>query len=101
MTQVLSKSQAYGMTMAIMTMIGLGFYFVFSAIQGDFGHLRRVEVQAEAAQLELELQALDAQVVDLKNKTNRLSDTYLDLDLLDEQARKILGFIRPDEIVIQ
>jgi cell division protein FtsB len=37
----------------------------------------------------------------LENKTLRLSDHYLDLDLLDQQARDILGFIRPDEIVIQ
>jgi cell division protein FtsB len=36
----------------------------------------------------------------LENKTLRLSESYLDLDLLDEQARNILGFIRPDEIVI-
>jgi len=101
MTQVLSKSQACGMAMIVLTMIGLGFYFVFAAIQGDFGHLRRIEVQAEATQLELELKALDVELADLKNRTKRLSDDYLDMDLLDEQARKILGYIRPDEIVIQ
>ncbi|MEO0343581.1 MAG: septum formation initiator family protein [Pseudomonadota bacterium] len=81
-------------------MIGLGLYFVFAAVQGDFGHLRRVEVQTEAAQLALELQSLDVEYADLQNRTRRLSDDFLDLDLLDEQARKILGFIRPDEIVI-
>jgi len=35
------------------------------------------------------------------NLTRRLSDTYLDLDLLDQHARSILGMIRADEIVIQ
>ncbi|MEM0977257.1 MAG: septum formation initiator family protein [Pseudomonadota bacterium] len=81
-------------------MLSLSLYFVFAAIQGDYGHLRRLEVQAEASQLEVELAALDAEVRDLTNRTERLSDNYLDLDLLDEQARKILGYIRPDEIVI-
>ena len=31
----------------------------------------------------------------------RMSDEYLDLDLLDEQARDILGQIRSDEVIIQ
>jgi cell division protein FtsB len=29
-----------------------------------------------------------------------MSDDYLDLDLLDERARKVLGMVRPNEIVI-
>jgi cell division protein FtsB len=37
----------------------------------------------------------------MENLTRRLSDNYLDLDLLDEQARDVLGMIRADEIVIQ
>ncbi|MGR3813148.1 MAG: septum formation initiator family protein, partial [Cognatishimia activa] len=31
----------------------------------------------------------------------RLSDDYLDLDLLDQQARSVLGLIRGDEMVIR
>jgi len=30
-----------------------------------------------------------------------VSDTYLDLDLLDEQARDVLGMVRADELVIR
>jgi len=30
-----------------------------------------------------------------------LSDEFLDLDLLDQQARDVLGMIRADEIVIR
>jgi cell division protein FtsB len=36
----------------------------------------------------------------MENLTHRLSDTYLDLDLLDERARNVLGLVRADEIVI-
>ena len=36
----------------------------------------------------------------MENKTRRLSDEYLDLDLLDEQARNVLGLIRPDEVIV-
>ena len=37
----------------------------------------------------------------MANLTHRLSDNYLDLDLLDQQARDVLGLIRADEIVIR
>jgi cell division protein FtsB len=32
--------------------------------------------------------------------TRRLSDEFLDLDLLDERARNVLGYKRPDEIML-
>jgi cell division protein FtsB len=37
----------------------------------------------------------------MQNRTKRLSDEYLDIDLLDEQAREVLGYVRADEVVIQ
>ena len=78
----------------------LAVYFVFSAIQGDYGVLRRAEYQAESNALRRNLEQLQISIALQENKTLRLSDHYLDLDLLDQQARDILGFIRPDEIVI-
>ena len=75
-------------------------YFAFAAVQGDFGVLKRAEIDAEAETLRAELTDLQAQVAFMENKTKRMSDDYLDLDLLDEQARNVLGLIRPDEIVI-
>ena len=81
-------------------MFSLGVYFLFASVQGDFGLFRRVEIEAEAATLAAERQRLAAEVAALENKTRRLSDTYLDLDLLDEQARDVLGLVRSDEIVL-
>ena len=79
----------------------LATYFVFSAIQGDYGVLRQAEYLSEKGALTLNLNQLQSSISLLENKTLRLSDHYLDLDLLDQQARDILGYIRPDEIVIQ
>ena len=45
--------------------------------------------------------ALQAERATIANKTRRLSTEHLDLDLLDEQARKVLGLGRPDEIIIR
>ena len=79
----------------------LAAYFIFSAIQGDYGILRRAAYQAEADELQQKLSTVQRSISQLENKTLRLSDHYLDLDLLDQQVRDVLGFIRPDEIVIQ
>ena len=79
----------------------LGLYFTFAAVQGDFGVFKRAEIDAEGRALTQELAILQMQVDQLENLTRRLSDTYLDLDLLDEQARDMLGMVRADEIVIR
>ena len=82
-------------------MIMLGLYFTFAAVQGDYGLFKRIEVNAEGDALRLELAELQAEVARMENLTARLSDNYLDLDLLDQQARDVLGMIRADEIVIR
>jgi cell division protein FtsB len=76
------------------------FYFTFAAVQGDFGVFRRVQIQAEKVTLTDERDRLEAEVLRMSNLTRRLSDEYLDLDLLDQQARDVLGLMRADEIVI-
>ena len=79
----------------------LSAYFTFAAVQGDYGLFRRVEISAEANVLRQTLDRLQTEIAASENLTRRLSDTYLDLDLLDQQARSVLGLLRPDEIVIR
>ena len=79
----------------------LGVYFTFAAVQGDYCMFRRVEIAAERDALSRNLAELKSKIGEMENLTRRLSDTYLDLDLLDQQARSILGMIRSDEIVIR
>lgn len=79
----------------------LSIYFTFAAVQGDYGLFRRVEIAAEAEVLKQDLARLQAEINRMENLIQRLSDSYLDLDLLDEQARSVLGMIRTDEIVIR
>lgn len=92
---------AIGSITFLTVMVLLGFYFAFAAIQGDYGVFRRAEVRAEADLLRAELATLSAEVARMENLARRLSEDYLDLDLLDQQARDVLGLIRSDEIVIR
>ena len=79
----------------------LGLYFAFAAVQGPSGILRRVQLEAETADLVAERDRLTAQVAEMRNLTRRLSDDYLDLDLLDERARDVLGLVRADELIVR
>ncbi|WP_319823464.1 FtsB family cell division protein [Thalassovita sp.] len=78
-----------------------GTYFTFAAVQGSYGVFRRAEITAESRALSRELARLNTEVARMENLTHRLSDEYLDLDLLDEQARSVLGLLRSDELVIR
>jgi cell division protein FtsB len=96
-----STRPSFGALIFFSVAFALSVYFTFAAVQGDFGLFRRVEFNAQAQDLRIELAQLEAEVQRMQNLTLRLSDTYLDLDLLDEQARSVLGLIRADEIVIR
>ncbi|MDR7124934.1 septum formation initiator family protein [Pseudotabrizicola sp. 4114] len=79
----------------------LGAYFTFAAVQGDYGVFRQVQIRAEAETLRIERDRLYEDLAKISNLTARLSDRYLDVDLLDEQVRDVLGYVRADEIVIR
>jgi len=79
----------------------LGVYFTFAAVQGDYGMFRRVAIDAEAATLAAERDRLASELSEMQNLTLRLSDDFLDLDLLDQQTRDVLGYMRADEIAIR
>lgn len=92
---------ALGGVLYFLLMFTAATYFAFAAVQGDFGVFRQVAIAAETAALVTERDALAREVAELGNRTRRLSDAYLDLDLLDEQARAVLGYVRADEVVIR
>lgn len=79
----------------------LGVYFTFAAVQGDYGMFARVAINAEGERLTAERDRLSAELADMQNLTLRLSDDYLDIDLLDQQTRDVLGYMRSDEIAIR
>ncbi len=98
-----SSRKAPGLTPLLISSVlfFLGAYFTFTAVQGDYGIFKRVQVEAEIIDLRAELDALEAEVALMHNKTRRMSDDFLDVDLLDQQAREILGLMRADEILIR
>ena len=91
----------YGMAIYTLVALSAAAYFAFSAVQGDLGVLQRLEIRAEIDQLEAERDRLQSDVARLRNLTARMSDGYLDLDLLDERARAVLGLMAIDDIAVR
>ena len=77
-----------------------GAYLMFAGVQGEFGLFRRIQLQADIAQLRDQRDRLATELAVIENRTRRLSDAFLDLDLLDQQARDVLGYVRADEVVL-
>lgn len=97
----MSQRLSISATIFYVLILLLCLYFAFAAVQGPSGLLRRIQIEAETAELAAERDALRAEVDRMQNLTRRLSDDYLDLDLLDEQAREVLGVLRSDEIILR
>ncbi len=95
------KKLSTSIAIALTLILGITAYFGFAAVQGDFGLLRRVELDAEKDALTRELAALNAEISIIRTQVRRLSDDNLDLDLLDQQARDILGLSRVDEVILR
>ena len=78
----------------------LALYFLIASFNGEFGVSAKYQFLAKEKILKKELDALKEETKAIKNKIRRLSDTSLDLELLDQQARKILGMIGKDELIV-
>lgn len=78
-----------------------GVYLTFAAVKGEYGLFNRIQIEADAEVLRAERDRLAADLRVIENRTRRLSDDFLDLDLLDQQARETLGYARADEIVLR
>ncbi|MEN8832185.1 MAG: septum formation initiator family protein [Pacificibacter sp.] len=95
------KRPSFAVLIYTAIIVALGGYFTFASVQGEYGLFRRIQIEAELDDLHAKSEILAAELDVMRNKTLRMSDGYLDLDLLDEQAREILGYVRADELVIR
>ena len=74
-------------------------YFSYVAIFGNNGLKSYIDLEFEIIELNNNFNSLEKIMHELEIKTSKLSNN-LDLDLLDEQSRTVLGLIRNDEIMI-
>ena len=69
-------------------------------LQRIVGLLAKAEFETEAAALSAELAGLKAETAELERHVTLLRPASLDPDMIDEEARRALNFIGPNEVVI-
>ena len=75
-------------------------YFIIASFNGEFGVSAKYHLLAKEKVLTDELNTINKETKKIKNRIKRLSNTSLDLELLDQQARIILGMIGEEELIV-
>lgn len=76
------------------------FYFFIFTIFGDKGLVKLFSLKEHIANKEITKQELANKMQAKKNLVDGMSPDSLDLDLVDEQSRKVLGYVGKNEVVI-
>jgi len=80
--------------------VALSLYFTYHAIYGARGLRREQTLKQEVAAKELELKKLQSERTSMERRTQGLRPDSIDPDMLEEQARKQLGYGKDGEKVI-
>ncbi len=75
-------------------------YFIMHSIMGDNGLLKMSALSSQVKVAKLQLQDLQKDRAAMETRAKLLRPDSLDLDMLDERARAMLGYTKPNEYVI-
>ena len=75
-------------------------YLAYNAVNGDLGLLPMRDAKRDIVQLHQELDEIRSERLNLENHTRLLRSESLDIDLLDELARSMLGVAHPEDKII-
>lgn len=86
----------------MMAVIGicLSFYFCYHLVAGQRGYLRLMTLEHRVAKVSAEYEANKAAREKLEKKVVMMRPGTIDRDLLEEQARKMLGYRYEDELIL-
>lgn len=84
----------------VLVMLGLCLYFSFYLVFGPRGYLALDRLENDYSAQRAELDVLQTARKQLESDVHLMHPDSLDADMADEQARRILGYTKNDEIVI-
>ena len=94
------KQRNFGRLILPTITAGVLAYFGFHAYHGEFGINSKYAFEARAAELQRELDEIRGRRIGLERRVQLLHDGTLEKDMLDEQARRALDLLQPDEVTI-
>lgn len=75
-------------------------YFLYHAISGERGLIALISLTKNIEESQLQLDYLRADRLNQEHRAASLRPESLDLDLLEEQARRYIGYVKAEEVVI-
>lgn len=75
-------------------------YFAYHAMEGEHGINAYTRLTLQIQDTKVALNEVTAERKTLERRVNLLRADRLDADMLDEQGKRVLGLIRPGELVI-
>ena len=88
-------------TIIVLLTCALGLIYVgYQSVQGERGLLGWIERSADVEKTRAEVAALAEERRKLERRVSQLRSESLDLDLLDQEARRLLNLGHPDEEVL-
>ncbi len=75
-------------------------YFIYHSIQGERGLLAMLRMKQKLGNVRMEFNLLQSQKEIIERRVYLLRPDSLDRDMLEERARAVLNFARPDEIIL-
>jgi cell division protein FtsB len=80
--------------------LSLAAYFIYHVRYGRHGLEARSELQERSALLDFELKGLETVRTKLRHDVALLSPEIPNADLVEETARDVLGYVRPDDKIV-
>lgn len=87
---------ALGLYVTAALLIG---YFGINAFNGNHGLKAKQDIDQQIGALSGELARLEVERVQWERRIDLLKSKGLDPDMLDERARELLDYVRPDELI--
>jgi cell division protein FtsB len=94
------KDRMRGMAWPLLVLLML-FYFAYHMVQGKHGIRAYFAYAQELKTLEVAAASTAQKRAQLENQMKLLDGQKLDPDMLDEMARRKLGYMTPDEAMIE
>lgn len=97
----LRKFSRFMLSLALpVALLAVLWFFSLQIFTGNYGHIALEKTEREFAAKEREIAGLAEQEAALRKRNAGLRADALDLDLLDERARDVLGMIGREEVFL-
>ncbi len=98
---IFRKFGGYSVSLALpVALLALLWFFSLQIFTGNYGHIALDKTQREFATAKRTIAILENQETALLKRNSGLRTEALDLDLLDERARDVLGMIGREEVFL-